>query len=222
MHCESRSPLFFFSREKSTFSQDAFVMVISSDVLQTVYIHLERNKHTLQSPKISSLIISDKSISDDLLGSESLKWRTGGGQASYVNICVCLYEWTSRLRHLVSESFARLAWRKAARSLISNTQSLTISANMEGHSLWRASPFRLVSDALRTNSWRYCSIMVARSDDSTVPSCEENNRIVQDGLSCFTLKWGAVEGQSQGEKAKLLKIKIIVSAVWKNYECRKY
>ena len=93
--------------------------------------------------------------------------------------CVCVWvisEWNFGPLHLVSESFARLAWRKAARSLISNTESLTISANMEGQSLWRASPFRFVSDALWTNSWRYCSIMVDRSDDSAVLSCQGRKR----------------------------------------------
>lgn len=95
-------------------------------------------------------------------------------------VCVCWCVWSPRSLHLVSESFARLAWRKAARSFISNTQSLTISANMEGQSLWRASPLRLVSEALCTRSWRYSSTMVVRSDDSTLPSCggEQKNHIL--------------------------------------------
>lgn len=99
------------------------------------------------------------------------------------------YEWTFGPVHLVSESLARLARRKAARSLISNTQSPTISANMEGQSLWRASPFRLVSDALWTNSWRYCSIMAARSDGSTVLSCEEKAWIVIRVVLFWLLRW---------------------------------
>lgn len=89
-------------------------------------------------------------------------------------VCVCWCVWSPRSLHLVSESFARLARRKAALSFISNTQSLTISANMEGQSLWRASPLRLVSEALCTRSWRYSSTMVVRSDDSKLPSCGEN------------------------------------------------
>lgn len=102
--------------------------------------------------------------------------------------------------HLMSQSFARLAWRKAARSLISNTQSLTISVNREGQRLWRTSPFWLVSDALWTNSWRYCSIMAARSDDSTVPSCwwkmeklvewfSSNQDLVQLKLVAVRIEW---------------------------------
>lgn len=122
----------FFSREKSTFSQDAFVMVISSDVLQTVYIHLKRNKHILQSPKISSLIISDKSISDDLLGSESLKWRTGGGQASYVNICVCVS---------MSEPLVLVTWSQRA-----------LQGWLGGRLLGPSSPTHSPSPSLQT--WR--------------------------------------------------------------------
>ncbi|TNN48485.1 hypothetical protein EYF80_041316 [Liparis tanakae] len=85
---------------------------------------------------------------------------------------------TLMCRSMNPESLSRLARQKAARSLISNTQSLTISPNMEGQSLCSASPFRLVSDALWTNSWRYCSTRAARSDDSAPPSCEEKEESV--------------------------------------------
>lgn len=106
--------------------------------------------------------------------SGNLRRSLGGTFSGYVSVYECLYVcvsvWMLCSFHLLSDSFARLARRKAARSFMSNTQSLTISANMEGQSLWRASPLRLVSDALCTKSWRYWSTMAQRSDATTLAS----------------------------------------------------
>lgn len=73
--------------------------------------------------------------------SGNLRRSLGGTFSGYVSVsvCECLHVcvcvWTLGSLHLLSDSFARLARRKAARSFMSNTQSLTISANMEGQSL---------------------------------------------------------------------------------------
>lgn len=114
--------------------------------------------------------------------------------ATWTWLFVGVFSLRSSLCHLVSESFARLAWRKAARSLISNTQSLTISVNKDGQRLWSTSPFWLVSDALWTSCWRYCSIIEARSDDSTVPSCWPKT---EKSVDCFTSDKDLVQARLQ-------------------------
>lgn len=137
------------------------------------------------------------------------------------------YDWNFGPFHLVSESFARLVWRKAARSLISNTQSPTISANMEGQSLCKASPFRFVSDALWTKSWRYWSIMDARSDDSTEPSCREETQNNKLDSQTSSTRWTFsrlidafhCDGRRNGYRARSGKSLLTanLTAVWDNF-----
>lgn len=57
--------------------------------------------------------------------------------------------------HLVSESVSRQARVYAGVSLVSSTQSLTISTNMVGQSLCSASLFKPVLDAVCTSPRRY-------------------------------------------------------------------
>lgn len=117
--------LLFFSFEQNFYIQSRCLFFF-------FYIHLRSSPH---SSSCKGLVI----ISCELIGDSYV--RTWELTTTWSWFFVGVFSLRSSFCHLVSESFARLAWRKAARSLISNTQSLTISVNKEGQRLWSTSPF---------------------------------------------------------------------------------